>query len=176
VNVLLKSVLPIFFGVTLMALSVTASAFEVLPEVAPAPADNPTTPAKVELGKQLYFDQRLSVNGTVSCNSCHSVMANGTDNRPVSVGVFDKRGGRSAPTVWNAAFLSTQFWDGRAASWKIRPRGLFLPVWKWVCRVKQPYVARLKKIPGYVTQFKAGIWRLRILLLLRQCCSRHCCF
>ena len=110
---LLKSLLPVCSGIALAGLSVTASAFEALPDVAPAPADNPTTPAKVELGKQLFFDQRLSVNGTVSCNSCHSVMANGTDNRPVSVGVFDKRGGRSAPTVWNAAFLSAQFWDGQ---------------------------------------------------------------
>jgi len=155
VNVLLKSVLPIFFGVTLMALSVTASAFEVLPEVAPAPADNPTTPAKVELGKQLYFDQRLSVNGTVSCNSCHSVMANGTDNRPVSVGVFDKRGGRSAPTVWNAAFLSTQFWDGRAASLEDQAKGPILAGVEMGMPSEAAVVARLKKIPGYVTQFKA---------------------
>lgn len=154
-NVLLKSVLPIFFGVTLTALSVTASAFEVLPEVAPAPADNPTTPAKVELGKQLYFDQRLSVNGTVSCNSCHSVMANGTDNRPVSVGVFDKRGGRSAPTVWNAAFLSTQFWDGRAASLEDQAKGPILAGVEMGMPSEAAVVARLKKIPGYVTQFKA---------------------
>jgi len=155
VNVLLKSVLPIFFGVTLTVLSVTASAFEVLPEVAPAPADNPTTPAKVELGKQLYFDQRLSVNGTVSCNSCHSVMANGTDNRPVSVGVFDKRGGRSAPTVWNAAFLSTQFWDGRAASLEDQAKGPILAGVEMGMPSEAAVVARLKKIPGYVTQFKA---------------------
>ncbi len=154
-NVLLKSVLSICFGVTLTVLSVTASAFEVLPEIAPAPADNPTTPAKVELGKQLYFDQRLSVNGTVSCNSCHSVMANGTDNRPVSVGVFDKRGGRSAPTVWNAAFLSTQFWDGRAASLEDQAKGPILAGVEMGMPSEAAVVARLKQIPGYVTQFKA---------------------
>ncbi len=154
-NVLLKSVLPIFFGGTLLVLSVTASAFEVLPAVAPAPADNPTTPDKVELGKQLYFDQRLSVNGTVSCNSCHSVMANGTDNRPVSVGVFDKRGGRSAPTVWNAAFLSTQFWDGRAASLEDQAKGPILAGVEMGMPSEAAVVARLKQIPGYVTQFKA---------------------
>lgn len=156
-NVLLKSVLP---GIVLTALSVTATAtisssvFEVLPRVAPAPADNPTTPAKVALGKQLFFDQRLSVNGTVSCNSCHSVMTNGTDNRPVSVGVFNKRGGRSAPTVWNAAFLSTQFWDGRAASLEDQAKGPILAGVEMGMPSEEAVVARLQQIPGYVSQFK----------------------
>lgn len=150
---LLKSLLPVCSGIALASLSVTASAFDVLPEVAPAPADNPTTPAKVELGKQLFFDQRLSVNGTVSCNSCHSVMANGTDNRPVSVGVFDKRGGRSAPTVWNAAFLSAQFWDGRAASLEDQAKGPILAGVEMGMPSEAAVIARLKKIPGYVAQF-----------------------
>ena len=154
-NVLLKSVVPVCFGVILSTLSVVASAFEILPEVAVAPADNPTTPAKVELGKQLFFDQRLSVNGTVSCNSCHSVMTNGTDNRPVSVGVFDKRGGRSAPTVWNAAFLSTQFWDGRAASLEDQAKGPILASVEMGMPDEETVVARLQQIPGYVSQFKA---------------------
>jgi len=138
----------------LAGVSVVASAFEALPDIAPAPADNPTTPAKVALGKQLFFDQRLSVNGTVSCNSCHSVMANGTDNRSVSVGVFDKRGGRSAPTVWNAAFLSTQFWDGRAASLEDQAKGPILAGVEMGMPSKAAVIERLKKIPGYVSQFK----------------------
>ena len=154
-KVLLKPILPVCSGIALAALSITASAFEVLPEVAPAPADNPTTPAKVELGKQLFFDQRLSVNGTVSCHSCHSVMANGTDNRPVSVGVFDKRGGRSAPTVWNAAFLSVQFWDGRAASLEDQAKGPILADVEMGMPSKEAVVKRLQQIPGYVTQFKS---------------------
>jgi len=152
---MLKTLFPASAGVMLAALSMNASAFQALPEVAPAPADNPTTPAKVELGKQLYFDQRLSVNGTVSCNSCHSVMANGTDNRPVSVGVFDKRGGRSAPTVWNAAFLSAQFWDGRAASLEDQAKGPILAGVEMGMPSEAAVIARLKKIPGYVSQFKA---------------------
>src|SRR3569623_146508 len=70
-----------------------SAAFKPLPLVAPAPADNPTTAAKVALGKQLFFDPRLSLDGTVSCNSCHNVTSNGTPNRP-----FDQylRGDRSA--------------------------------------------------------------------------------
>ena len=60
--------------------------------------------SKEELGKTLYFDPRLSVDGTVSCNSCHNVMAGGEDNRSFSMGVRGQRGGRSAPTVFNSAF------------------------------------------------------------------------
>ncbi|WP_297505811.1 cytochrome-c peroxidase, partial [Ferrovum sp.] len=71
-----------------------AWSFEPLPDAPPVPADNPMSAAKVALGQQLYFDKRLSVDGTVSCNSCHSVMGSGTDNRPVSVGVGGKKGGR----------------------------------------------------------------------------------
>jgi len=93
-----------------------AAQWQALPEVAPAPADNPTTPAKVELGKMLFFDPRFSSTGTVSCFSCHNVMEGGDDHRPTSVGVHGQLGGRNSPTVWNAAFHSVQFWDGRAAS------------------------------------------------------------
>ncbi len=93
-----------------------ASGWQALPETAPAPPDNPVTEAKVRLGKALYFDPRLSSTGTVSCNSCHNVMAGGEDARPTSVGVKGQVGGRNAPTVWNAAFHPVQFWDGRAAS------------------------------------------------------------
>ncbi len=87
-----------------------AAPFERLPPVT-YPADNPTAPAKVELGKMLFFDPRLSLDGTISCNSCHNVMAGGEDGRPNSVGVGGQHGGRSAPTVWNAAYLSAMFWD-----------------------------------------------------------------
>jgi len=103
-----------------------------LPLTAPEPKDNPTTPAKVELGKMLYFDPRFSEDGTVSCFSCHNVMEGGDDHRPTSIGVHGQKGGRNAPTVWNAAFLSSQFWDGRAgtledqAKGPVTPRG-FLP-------------------------------------------------
>lgn len=94
--------------------SLSASAFEALPAQPPIPADNPITKDKVELGKMLYFDPRISKSGTISCNSCHNVMSGGDDGRAVSVGIEGKKGGRSAPTVWNSAFLSVQFWDGRA--------------------------------------------------------------
>jgi cytochrome c peroxidase len=100
-----------------------AQAFEPLPKNPPIPKDNPITKEKVELGKMLYFEPRLSKSGTVSCNSCHNVMANGDDGRAVSVGIDGKKGGRSAPTVWNSAFLSVQFWDGRAKSLEEQAKG-----------------------------------------------------
>ena len=131
-----------------------AAAFEPLPEQAPAPADNPITPEKVELGKQLFFDPRLSVDGTVSCNSCHNVMSSGTDNRPVSVGVAAQKGGRSAPTVWNAAFLSAQFWDGRAPTLEEQAKGPILNEIEMGMPDEQAVVERIKVIPQYVEQFR----------------------
>ncbi|MDR0480565.1 MAG: cytochrome-c peroxidase [Gallionellaceae bacterium] len=131
-----------------------AVAFEALPAKVPAPADNPTTAAKVSLGKQLYFDPRLSVDGTVSCNSCHNVMASGTDNRPVSVGVGGKKGGRNAPTVWNSAFLSAQFWDGRANTLEDQAKGPILNPVEMGMPSAEEAVKRINAIPGYVEQFK----------------------
>ncbi len=132
-----------------------ANAMEPLPANPPVPADNPMSAAKIELGKQLYFDPRLSLDGTVSCNSCHNVMASGTDNRSVSVGVGGKKGGRSAPTVWNAAYLSVQFWDGRAATLEDQAKGPILAHVEMAMPSAEEAVKRIKAIPGYVQSFKA---------------------
>lgn len=140
-------------SVLVLTAGMTAHAFEPLPEKVPAPADNPMTPAKIELGKQLFFDPRLSVDGTVSCNSCHNVMGSGTDNRPVSAGVDGKRGGRSAPTVWNAAFLTAQFWDGRAATLEDQAKGPILNPVEMGMPSAQMAVERIKAIPEYRNQF-----------------------
>jgi len=81
-----------------------------------APADNPVTREKVRLGRKLYFDARLSIAGDVSCATCHHPDHAFTDNQPVSTGHQGQKGGRSAPTVFNATYNYLQFWDGRAAS------------------------------------------------------------
>ncbi len=128
---------------------------KALPETPPIPADNPQSAAKIELGKKLYFDPRLSSTGTVSCNSCHNVMAGGDDNRPVSVGVDGKTGGRSAPTVWNSAFLSVQFWDGRAPSLEEQARGPVTNPVEMGMKDWNAVTKRLKAIPGYEPMFKA---------------------
>ncbi len=130
-------------------------AMEPIPSIVPVPADNPMSAAKVELGKQLYFDPRLSLDGTVSCNSCHNVMAGGADDRPTSVGINGQRGGRNAPTVWNAALLSAQFWDGRAATLEDQAKGPPLNPIEMGMPSEQAVEERLSSIPGYKTQFEA---------------------
>src|SRR5947207_7950344 len=77
------------------------------------PADNPQTPEKISLGRRLFLDRRLSVDGTVSCSTCHDPKLAFTDRRPTSFGVKGRVGQRNAPTVLNALYNKTQFWDGR---------------------------------------------------------------
>lgn len=127
--------------------------WEALPDKAPAPADNPTTPAKVDLGKMLYFDPRLSANGTVSCFTCHNVMEGGDDHRPTSIGIHGQVGGRNAPTVWNAAFLSVQFWDGRAASLEDQAKGPPANPIEMGMQDLGATADRIRKIPGYKRWF-----------------------
>lgn len=124
-----------------------------LPETAPAPADNPTTPEKVELGKMLFFDSRLSSNGTVSCFSCHNVMEGGDDHRTTSIGVHGQSGGRNAPTVWNAAFHSVQFWDGRAASLEDQSKGPPANPIEMGMSGLDAVSKRIADIPGYKAYF-----------------------
>ena len=130
-----------------------ASAWDALPTKAPAPADNPTTAAKVELGRILYHDPRLSSTGTVSCASCHNTMLGGEDNRPNSMGVNGQTGGRSAPTVWNSAFNKVQFWDGRAASLEEQAAGPVTNPIEMGMKSWDDVVARLKSIDGYQAYF-----------------------
>jgi len=112
----------------------------------PAPADNPSSAAKVALGKQLFFDPRLSVDNTLSCDSCHDVTGNGTDSRPVSVGVGGQLGKRSAPTIWNAAFLSAQFWDGRAPSLEAQAKGPILNPIEMGMPHKEATIERIRQL------------------------------
>lgn len=143
-----------FAAAALLSAALGAQAFEALPAKPPVPADNPMSKEKIELGKQLFFDPRLSVDGTVSCNSCHNVMSGGTDNRRVSVGIAGQKGGRSSPTVWNAAFLTAQFWDGRAATLEDQAKGPILNSVEMGMPSKEAAVDRIKAIPGYTSQFK----------------------
>jgi cytochrome c peroxidase len=87
------------------------------------PKDNPYTPEKAELGRYLYFDKRLSADGTVACASCHDPAKGFTDGARVSTGIRGQRGNRSAPTVINRAYSLAQFWDGRAATLEEQVKG-----------------------------------------------------
>ena len=128
--------------------------WQPLPSAAPAPPDNPTTPAKIELGKMLFFDPRLSSTGTVSCFSCHNIMEGGDDHRPVSIGVEAQRGGRNAPTVFNAAFLSVQFWDGRAPTLEDQDKGPPANPIEMGMKGLTEVIYRIQLIPGYRPYFE----------------------
>ena len=117
------------------------------------PSDNPMTPAKVELGRQLYFDKRLSRDETISCASCHDPAKGWTDNLPVSPGIDGQLGGRSAPTVINRVLGPAQFWDGRAASLEEQAVG---PIGNPIEMgfTTEEASARLNAIEGYRIQFE----------------------
>lgn len=93
-----------------------------LPPV-PWPVDNPYSKKKADLGQLLYFDKRLSSDGTISCASCHSIPRAFADNRKLSVGIHGHLGTRHAPTVINAAYQELYFWDGRASSLEEQAKG-----------------------------------------------------
>jgi len=141
------------FGIATIPVS---AEWEALPDTPPIPEDNPQTAAKVELGKILFFDPRLSSTGTVSCNSCHNVMAGGEDNRPNAVGVKGQTGDRGAPTVWNSAFLSTQFWDGRAPTLEEQAKGPVTNPIEMGMKDWDSVIERLKSISGYQPLFEAA--------------------
>ena len=140
--------------ITSVSANAVAANWEALPEVAPAPEDNPTTDARIELGKMLYMDPRISSTGTVSCNSCHNVMEGGDDSRTFSMGVHGKTGGRNAPTVWNSAFHSVQFWDGRANLLEDQAKGpVTNPVEMGMKDIEQA-MDKVRAIPGYRPYFE----------------------
>lgn len=129
--------------------------FQPLTEVADNP-DNPLTPEKIDLGRMLYYDTRLSENRSVSCNTCHVLDSYGDDGLPVSKGIHDQLGGRSAPSVYNAAIHIAQFWDGRAADVEeqaigpvTNPIEMGMPDPDYVLKV-------LNSIPDYVEAFSAA--------------------
>jgi len=118
------------------------------------PASNPMTKGKVELGKQLYFEPRVSLDGTVSCATCHDPAKGWTDNKKTSVGIAGQIGGRNAPTVLNTLYGRSMFWDGRAPSLEGQAQG---PIQNTIEMGDQSYrqiVERLRKIPGYREQFR----------------------
>jgi cytochrome c peroxidase len=80
------------------------------------PPDNPLAPEKIQLGQKLFFDGRLSADGTVACATCHDPARAFTDGRPVSIGIKGRVGQRNAPTILNALYNKFQFWDGRATN------------------------------------------------------------
>src|SRR2546425_2852116 len=118
------------------------------------PPDNAQTPEKIALGQRLFFDGRLSADGTVACSTCHDPARAFTDGRPTSVGINARIGQRNAPTILNALYNKTQFWDGRV---KTLEKQAALPIVNPV-EMRQPSldaaVARIAAIPEYQDAFR----------------------
>ncbi len=127
--------------------------FRALPSTVPAVKENPITPAKIELGKALFFDPRMSASGVFSCNSCHNLATGGDDNLETSIGHGWQHGPRNAPTALNSVFNEAQFWDGRAADLAEQAKG---PVQAGVEMANTPenVLKTLNSMPQYVTWFQ----------------------
>ncbi|MCC6491508.1 MAG: c-type cytochrome [Pirellulales bacterium] len=114
--------------------------------------DNPLTRAKIELGRQLYFDPRLSSDVSISCASCHDPEKGYAFDSRFGIGVGGQEGGRNTPTAYNRILSGAQFWDGRAASLEEQAKGpIANPI--EMSNTHEACVACLKGIPGYVKQF-----------------------
>lgn len=128
--------------------------FKPLPSMMTAPADNPTTPEKVALGKMLFFEPRLSKSNTISCNSCHNLATGGVDNLSTSMGHLAQFGPRNSPTVLNAGLQFAQFWDGRAPSLEEQAKGPILNPVEMAMPDQDMVLSRIRTIPEYVERFK----------------------
>ena len=112
--------------------------------------------ALIDLGRQLYYDARLSKSQTIACNSCHPLDAFGVDGKPTSPGHNGQLGSRNSPTVYNAAGHATQFWDGRAANVEEQAKGPVLNPVEMAMADEAAVVRVLKSIPGYAPAFAAA--------------------
>jgi cytochrome c peroxidase len=112
------------------------------------------SPALVELGRALYFDKRLSKNGSQSCNSCHPLDRYGADGEKTSAGHSGKRGQRNSPTVYHAAGSFAQFWDGRAIDVEEQAKGPIMNPVEMGMKDGVQLEQVLRAVPGYVTAFR----------------------
>jgi cytochrome c peroxidase len=135
------------------AMKVLPGGLTALPEV-PVPADNPQSPAKVELGKRLFFDTRLSGDSSSSCSTCHSPDKGFTDGLPRSKGFKGVLLRRNSPTVLNAAFNTAQFWDGRAATLDEQCKGPLLSPDEMNMVDEAHLISRLNAVPEYRRDFQ----------------------
>jgi len=123
-----------------------------LPPV-PVPPNNPQTSQKILLGKQLYFDMRLSKDNTISCATCHNPSMGWSDAGPTSTGINKQLGGRRSPPVSNSVYNPLQFWDGRALSLEEQAKGpIENPI--EMGNTHLIMVRTVQDIPGYVEEFQ----------------------
>ncbi|WP_439102858.1 cytochrome-c peroxidase [Congregibacter sp.] len=145
---LLNATATLGLGLALCSSTMAFAAEPITPIEAPTDVDA----AKAEIGKQLFFDPRLSKSGFLSCNSCHNLSMGGADNLPSSVGHAWHQGPINSPTVLNSAYNLAQFWDGRAADLQEQAAGPIANPGE----MAQPHNVALEviaSIPGYVESF-----------------------
>lgn len=147
-----------YIRLIIMAAGLTATAQAAdnllgLPPV-PIPADNPQSPAKIALGDKLFHDKRFSIDGSVSCSNCHDDGKAFTDSLPVSVGHHGLTGTRNAPTLINAAFYKSQFWDGREPTLEAQSTQPFLNPVEGGLPNHQPILDIVRSDPAYQSAFK----------------------
>lgn len=116
------------------------------------PADNPMTPEKVALGRQLFFDKRLSVDGTRSCYSCHVCEKGLTDGLAKAVGALNKALPRSSPTLWNIGYHKEFYWDGRSGS--LEKQGMAAWIGGNMGAKADEIATKLNAVSGYKSQFQ----------------------
>lgn len=119
----------------------------------PVPADNPQSDAKISLGRQLYFDGRLSANNEISCATCHNPKTGWAGHEPTDTGIGGRTGTRNSGTIVNSGYMKFQFWDGRAGSLEEQALGpIHNPV--EMGESLENVVQKLNAIPGYKQQFQ----------------------
>lgn len=153
----------ILFGLSVVACEKREAEFkpEVLPlpaqlaryEPMEAPPDNPTTPEKAALGRQLFFDKRLSADESRSCYSCHVCEHGLTDGLPKAIGAFNKQLPRSSPTLWNIGYHKMFYWDGRSPSLEKQAMAAWQGGNMGAKDHEAEIVAKINAIQGYHSQF-----------------------
>ena len=140
-------------------------------EAMPIPPDNPMTPEKVALGRQLFFDERLSGDGSRSCYSCHVCEKGLTDGLAKSVGAFNKQLPRSSPTLWNIGYHKEFYWDGRSPS--LEKQAMAAWTGANMGAKADEIAAKLNGLQGYRRSFRkcSALMRRRTILSKRSLLS-----
>src|SRR5437667_9481775 len=121
-------------------------------EAMESPADNPLTPEKAALGRQLFFDKRLSGDESRSCYSCHVCEKGLTDGLAKAIGAFGKQLPRSSPTLWNIGYHKEYYWDGRSQS--LEKQALTAWTGANMGAKADEIAAKLNALQGYRAQFQ----------------------
>ena len=133
----------------------TLKMFAPLPTEVPPPSGS-LSAQQIDLGRMLYYENRLSMDQKISCNTCHGLDKYGVDGEPTSDGHKGQKGSRNSPTVYNAAGHVAQFWDGRAATVEEQAKGPVMNPVEMAMPSEKVVIAVLNSMPEYVQAFKAA--------------------